>query len=68
MILSKIEKNRITPRKDVVIWALLFENVSKIKVTLANYFSSWAKTMKSIELIQNAAQWGAFIGLYKTNV
>ena len=53
MVLSKMEKNRITPGKDVVIAALLFANFSKIKVTLATYFSSWAKTIKAIELIPN---------------
>ena len=73
MVLSKIEK-KITHRKDVVIWALLFANFSKIKVTLATYFFSWAKTIKAIELIPNvegqekAAQWCSTLKLDRTNV
>ena len=54
MVLSNNEKTTLLTGKMLQSELLLFANHSKINVTLATYFSSWAKANKAIELNPSA--------------
>ena len=54
MVLSDNEKTKLLTIKMLQYELLLFANPSKINLTLANHFSSWAKANKAFELNQSA--------------
>ena len=53
MVLSDSDESKITDLKDIWLSTAKFAKHSKIKDILDTYFSSWAKTIKAIELILN---------------